>query len=132
MKADKPQYLADRLVNVFVQFGRDPDASARGVPSVLDMITDPTDLQVVKLILANLEMSRPFIAPPSVPADRLALLRKAFDATAKDPAFLAAAAKSGREISVIDANEINTLLTDSYRLPKDIVQRALDISAARP
>jgi tripartite-type tricarboxylate transporter receptor subunit TctC len=131
MKADKPQYLRDKLVNVFVQFGRDPEASALGIPSALDLVTDPRDRQAVALILANLEMSRPFVAPPDAPADRIKTLRDAFDSTAKDPAFLATAAKAGREISVIGAREIDALLAESYALPKDIIQRAAEVSAAR-
>jgi tripartite-type tricarboxylate transporter receptor subunit TctC len=131
MKADKPQYLRDKLVNVFVQFGRDPEATALGVPSALDLVTDPKDRQVVALILANLELSRPFVAPPSLPPDRLKALRDAFEATTKDAAFLAAAAKTGREISVIGAKEIDALLAESYALPKDIIQRAAEISTAR-
>jgi tripartite-type tricarboxylate transporter receptor subunit TctC len=131
MKADKPQYLRDKLVNVFVQFGRDPEATSLGIPSVYDLVTDPKDRQVVQLILANLEMSRPFVAPPELPPDRLKVLRDAFAATTKDEAFLSAAAKSGREISVIGAAEIDTLLAESYALPKEIIERALAVSAAR-
>src|SRR5262245_51822053 len=78
MKADKPQYLNEGLVHVFVQFGHDPDADARGVPSVLDIVTNAQDRQVVRLILANLELSRPFVAPPAVPTERANALRKAF------------------------------------------------------
>ena len=131
MKADKPQYLADKLVNVLAQFGHDPEAERMGIPSALDLITDTKDRQVMQLILANLAMSRPFVAPPSVPADRLKALREAFDVTAKDAGFLAAAAKAGREISVIGASEIDALLAESYALPKDIIQRAAEVSSAR-
>src|SRR5882672_4912662 len=112
------------LVSVIVQFGGDPKATASGIRSALDIVTHPTDRKVVRLILANLEMSRPFVAPPQVPADRLKTLRDAVDSTAKDPAFLAAAAKAGREISVIGAKEIDTLLAESYALPQDIIRRA--------
>jgi tripartite-type tricarboxylate transporter receptor subunit TctC len=131
MKADKPQYLNDKLVNVFVQFGHDPDADARGVPSALDVITDPKDRQVTQLILANLAMSRPFVAPPNLPPERAAALRKAFLDTAADPAFLATAAHSGREISVFTADEIDALLKESYALPAEIIHRAAEISAGR-
>jgi hypothetical protein len=131
MKADKPQYLNDKLVNVFVQFGHDPDADAKGVASALDVITDAKDRQVAKLILANLELSRPFVAPPGLPADRAAALRKAFLATAADPAFLAVAARTGREISVFTADEIDGLLRESYALPPEIIRRAAEISAGR-
>jgi tripartite-type tricarboxylate transporter receptor subunit TctC len=76
-------------------------------------------------------MSRPFVAPPGVPAERLNALRGAFEAAAKDPAFLAAAEKAHRVISVYTANEIDTLLKESYALPGDIIQRALAVSAPR-
>jgi tripartite-type tricarboxylate transporter receptor subunit TctC len=131
MKADKPQYLDDKLVNVFVQFGRDADATAHGVPSALDLVTEAKDRQVVQLILANLALSRPFVAPPGLPPERAAALRQALLATAADPAFLAAAKRAKREISVYTADEIDALLKESYALPPDIVRRAGEISAAR-
>jgi tripartite-type tricarboxylate transporter receptor subunit TctC len=131
MKADKPQYLNDKLVNVFVQFGRDPEARALGIPSALDLPTTPQDRQVTQLILANLAMSRPFVVPPGVPSERLKALRDAFAATTKDPVFLAAAQKSGREISVYKAEEIDALLKESYALPEAIIQRATEVSAPR-
>jgi tripartite-type tricarboxylate transporter receptor subunit TctC len=128
MKADRPQFLADGLVDVFIQFGHDPDATSRGIPSIYDLVTDPADKQVVQLVLGNLELSRPFVAPQEVPADRLDALRRAFEATTKDPAFLAAAAKSGREISPMFAPEIDALLADSYAMPKAIIDRAIAVS----
>ena len=131
MKADRPQYLADKRVNVLVQFGRDPQAETMGVPSALDLITDRKDRQVMQLILANLAMSRPFVAPPGLPTDRIKSLRDAFDSTAKDPAFLAAAAKASRDISVAAAAEIDRLLAESYALPQEIIERAAELSAAR-
>ena len=88
MKADKPQYINDRLVNLFVQIGLEPEPEMKGTPFVLDLIADPQDKQVARLILGNLAMSRPFVAPPGLPADRLKVLRDAFNATATDPAFL--------------------------------------------
>jgi len=131
MKADKPQYLDDKLVNVFVQFGHDPDADAHGVPSALDVVTDPKDRQVVALVLANLAMSRPFVAPPGVAPERAGALRQAFLTTAQDPAFLAVAARAKRDISVFTADEIDALLKASYALPPDIIRRAAEISAGR-
>src|SRR4029079_9128825 len=131
MKADKPQYLNDKLVNVFVQFGHDPDADAHGIPSALELVTDPQDRQVVRLILANLDLSRPVVAPPGLPPERTKALRAAFLATAADPAFLATAKRAAREISVFRADEIAAWLKDSYALPPEIVRRASELSAGR-
>jgi tripartite-type tricarboxylate transporter receptor subunit TctC len=129
MKADKPQYLNDKLVNVFVQFGRVPEADALGIPSALDLATNLQDRQMTQLILANLAMSRVFVAPPGVPPERMQALQDALEATAKDPAFLAAAQKAGREISVYTAAQIDVLLKESFALPEAIIQRAAEISA---
>jgi tripartite-type tricarboxylate transporter receptor subunit TctC len=131
MKADKPQYLTEKLVDVFVQFGHEPQATAEGIPSALDLVSDPRNRQVVRLILANLAMSRPFVTPPKVPPDRLKALRDAFDATARDPDFLAAARKAGRQISVYRGDQIDALLEESYALPKSVIQRTLELSAPR-
>ena len=57
------------------------------VPGALDLVTDPVKKQVLELILIRQEPGRPVAAPPGVPADRLAVLRRAFDDTMKDPGF---------------------------------------------
>ena len=116
---------------MFVQFGHEPDADAHGIPSALDIVTDSHDRAVVALILANLAMSRPFVAPPGLPPERAKALRDAFLATSRDPVFLAAARKAAREISVYTASEIDALLKDSYALPDSVVQRATEVSAPR-
>jgi tripartite-type tricarboxylate transporter receptor subunit TctC len=131
MKADKPQYLNDRLVNLFVQIGLEPEPEMKGIPSALELIADPQDHRVARLILSNLAMSRPFVAPPGLPDERLRMLRDAFAATAADSAFLAAAKKAKRDISPISGAEIDRLLQASYALPAAVVKRAIDISSAR-
>jgi tripartite-type tricarboxylate transporter receptor subunit TctC len=131
MKADKPQYISDHLVNLFVQIGLEPEPEMKGTPFVLDLIVDPRDKQAARLILASLAMSRPFVAPLGLPSDRLNTLREAFQATAADPAFLAAAKKAGRDISPISGSDIEQLLKDSYALPATVIKRAIDVSSAR-
>jgi len=132
MKADKPHYITGKLVNVFVQMGLEPEPELAGVPSAFDLVKAPQDRQVVRLILANLAMSRPFAAPPALPADRLKALRDAIVATAADPMFRAAAKKAGREISLFKGEQIETLLKESYSLPDAIVKRATEVSVAKP
>jgi tripartite-type tricarboxylate transporter receptor subunit TctC len=131
MKADKPHYIRDRLVNVFVLLALEPEPELAGVPSAFDLVTDPKDRQAVRLILANLAMSRPFAAPPGLPPERLKTLRDALVATAADPLFLAAAKKAGRDINLFRGEQIETLLKESYSLPDAIVRRAAEVSSAR-
>ena len=81
----------------------------------------------MRLAFGNLEMARPFLAPPDVPADRIAALRSALEATARDPAFLEEAHKLNMPISVASSREIETLLRDVYATPQPIVDRAAKI-----
>src|SRR5262249_50571303 len=65
-----------------------------GVPFIMDYAKTDADRQALQLALARLEYGRPFFLPPNVPKERVDALRRAFDATVKDPAFLAEAEKT--------------------------------------
>jgi hypothetical protein len=124
MKASRPHWIRDKLLNVIVQMGLQKLADLPDVPSALELVTDPESRQVLELILIRQEPGRPFAAPPGVPADRLAALRRAFDATLKDGEFLADAERVQLEIEPLTAGEIETLLASAYSAPKTIVQKA--------
>ena len=64
-------------------------------------MTDEKDLQIIDILLSRLDLGRPFVAPPGTPADRVALLRKAFDKTAADPELRAEAEKIGIRVDPI-------------------------------
>jgi tripartite-type tricarboxylate transporter receptor subunit TctC len=127
MKASRPHWIKDKLLNVIVQMGLDKLPDLPNVPAALDLVTDPEKKQVLELILIRQEPGRPLAAPPGVPADRLATLRRAFDATMKDPDFLAEAEKLQMEIDPLSAAQIEKLLATAYGTPKPIVQRAAEL-----
>ena len=64
------------------------------MPLFIDSAEKPQDRQLLELMLARQEFAKPYFAPPEVPAEALAILRRAFDSTIKDHRFLAAAQKS--------------------------------------
>jgi tripartite-type tricarboxylate transporter receptor subunit TctC len=123
IKASRPHWITDKLLNVIVQMGLSklPDPE---VPSALDLVADVESRQVLELILIRQEAGRPFAAPPGVPADRLTALRRAFDATLADGEFRADADKAQLEIEPLTAAEIETLLAKAYSAPRTIVQKA--------
>ena len=94
MKASRPHWISQNLLNVIVQMGIDKLPDLPNVPAALDLVTDAEKKQILTLILLRQEPGRPVAAPPGVPADRLAALRAAFDATMKDAEFIAEAAKA--------------------------------------
>jgi tripartite-type tricarboxylate transporter receptor subunit TctC len=125
LKTRHAQWLKEKKVNILVQaaFAKSPDL-APDVPLVMDLTKDAEKLQILKLILAAQEMARPFAAPPGIPKDRAAALVAAFNATMKDPEYLADAKKSRIDVHPVTGGEIDKLLAELYATPKDVIAKA--------
>ena len=124
IKASRPHWIRDRLLNIIVQMGLQKLSDLPDVPSALDLVIDPENRPVLELILIRQEAGRPFAAPPGVPADRIAALRRAFAATLDDGEFRADADKAQLEIEPLTAREIETFLARAYGAPRTTVQKA--------
>jgi tripartite-type tricarboxylate transporter receptor subunit TctC len=72
-------------------------------------------------------MGRPFLAPPGIPADRTAALRKAFMDSMTDPGFLAEADKMKLEINPVSGEAVQEIVQDVYRTPKSIAAAVADM-----
>ena len=81
-------------INVLVQFDLEKNADLPDVPVALERAANDEQRQVLRLLIAGQYVGRPFFTSPDIPADRKAALRAAFDATMKDPQFLADAAQA--------------------------------------
>jgi tripartite-type tricarboxylate transporter receptor subunit TctC len=112
-------------INLLVQFNLEKNADLPNVPVALERAASDEQRQVLRLLIAGQYVGRPFFTSPDIPADRKAALRAAFDATMKDPQFLADAAKLDLEISPVGAVAIDAFLADLYRTPKDVVAKAV-------
>ena len=79
-------------------------------------------------------MGRPFLAPPNIPPDRAAALRKAFMDTMTDKEFLADAEKTQLEIKPVAGDRIQELVKTIYQTPPEVARKAaalLDVSTRR-
>jgi tripartite-type tricarboxylate transporter receptor subunit TctC len=112
-------------INVLVQFNLEKNADLPDVPVALERAKDDEQRQVLRLLIAGQYVGRPFFTSPDIPAERKAALRAAFDATMKDPQFLADAAKLDLEVSPIGAATIDAFLAELYRTPQDVVGKAV-------
>jgi tripartite-type tricarboxylate transporter receptor subunit TctC len=124
LRTMRPDWFRDRKLNVLLQIGMKKLDALPDVPSALELIRDPTDRKVLELILIRQEMGRPFAMPPGVASEHIAILRRAFDATMRDPAFLAEAARLQLELDPLTGGDIETLLATAYGAPSAIVARA--------
>jgi tripartite-type tricarboxylate transporter receptor subunit TctC len=76
-------------------------------------------------------MGRPYLAPPSVPADRVEALRKAFIDTMNDEDFLADAEKAQLEINPVDGEHVEDLVEEVYRTPPEVAKKAAALLKAQ-
>jgi len=124
LKTTRPEWLKNDDVDILLQLGLRKDKELPDVPSLIELATDTQDRQALALMLAPAEMGRPFFAPPQIPAERLAALRTAFDASMEDPALLHDAAKMRLDITPLSGTEMEALVIRSYEAPASIVERA--------
>jgi tripartite-type tricarboxylate transporter receptor subunit TctC len=125
IKTNHPAWVKDGTIRLLVQLSLEKHADLPDVPLIMDMVKTPEQRAVLRLIFARQVMGRPFLAPPGVPAQRLALLRKAFMDTMKDNAFLAEAEKMKLEITPVDGESVQKLVAEIYATPPQIVQQAV-------
>jgi tripartite-type tricarboxylate transporter receptor subunit TctC len=104
----RPQWIADKKVSVLVSFTFERKKQIPDVPTLLEL-TPPDKKDIVEFITAGTPFGRAMAVGPGVPADRVAALRKAFDDTMKDPAFLAEAAKRKLDIDARPAAYAHSL-----------------------
>jgi len=128
-KAISYDWIESKRLNMLVQLGLEKNAELPDVPLALDLLKNPDDRKVLELIVLPQEFGRPFLAPPGVPADRMALYRKAFGAVLKDAQFRAESAKQRLSIAPLDDRQIQALLDRAYAAPKSIHERAAVFSA---
>jgi tripartite-type tricarboxylate transporter receptor subunit TctC len=132
LKASRPDWVREHKLNVILQMAFDKLPELADVPSALDLVADPVARQVLELILIRQEMGRPLVAPPGVPAERVAALRAGFAATMTDPQFLAEAARFQMEIEPLSGEAVAQLLAKAYGAPRAIVARAAELVEPGP
>ncbi|HEY4748219.1 MAG TPA: hypothetical protein VIH38_11650, partial [Steroidobacteraceae bacterium] len=130
VKAQVPQWITERKIKVIAQYGlkRHPDLA--DVPTMLELANSDPDRQALTMLFARTEYGRPYFLPPEVPAARVEALRRAFDATMRDPAFVSDAAKLQLEIDPMTGEAVQSLVGDLAATPPDVVARVRAILEA--
>ena len=124
IKTNHPQWVKDGTINLLVQLSLEKHADLPQVPLIMDFIRSEEQRAILRVVFARQVMGRPFLAPPGVPVDRVAALRKAFTATLQDPQFLAEAEKLKLEITPVSGEAVQSLVAEVYRTPPEVLKKA--------
>jgi tripartite-type tricarboxylate transporter receptor subunit TctC len=129
IRASRLYLVTDKKINLLLQFALSKHEELPDVPVVTELARNDEERAILELIFARQEMGRPFLAPPSTPPAVATILRDAFDATMRDPEFLADAAKRKIEINrPMSGAEIDAMIARFYAYPRSVVQKAIALT----
>jgi len=129
LNSTRPNWRTEKNVKVLLQYGMEKEPALPDVPSLLDLVTNPEDRLLLQAGLAEITMGRPYLMPPGVPPERVAVMRKAFEDTFKDPAFLADANRLALGVNAPRTGaQLQKMLDDAYRTPPNVVARLRKLS----
>lgn len=128
LKVSNPDWVQNNRLNIMVQSGAKRQAGLPDVPLVTELASNPDDRTLIELLFFPQEMGRPFVMPPDTPKDLVNTIRRAFNATMKDPAFLAEAQRSFFDVDPLTGEEMEQILARAYATPKALVQRAAELN----
>ena len=123
LKAINTNWITEKKIRILAQWALQKSPELDDVPLFLDLAKTDADRDALRLMLARLEYGRPFFLPPNVRAARVEALRRAFDATMKDPTYLAEAEKLKVDVDPLSGEQVAALVEQVSRTPADIVAR---------
>jgi len=131
IKTRKSEWLRDGRVRVLLQSGLKSHPDLKDVATVYDLVQSDEVQQVWDLIFTPKLMSRPFVMPPAVPAERVAAFRMALERLVRDPAYLAEMGKIQYEVAFVSGQEMEGFMKRVYAFPPAVVARMVDAISSR-
>jgi hypothetical protein len=123
-KADNDDWLRDRKVNMLVQYALSASPELPGVPLMMDLGRNDAARAVLRFYAGGNELGRSLIAPPGVPPERIAALRKALIDMIRDPEFLAEAKQRHVEIGPLAGEEVQKLIDATLDVTPEVIAAA--------
>jgi tripartite-type tricarboxylate transporter receptor subunit TctC len=123
LRNSRPGWIESGRMKILFNVEHDP-VPELGVPSVYTFVKTEEQNQILDFYSSSVELGRPIVAPPGTPAERVAILRRAFDATMKDPIFLQEASKIGIDINARTGEQLTTIVNDLVKTPLSVTEKA--------
>jgi tripartite-type tricarboxylate transporter receptor subunit TctC len=124
LKAENAEWLSTGKITLITQVGLERDPDYPSLPLLTELGKSDEDRQILRLFSTDVVIGRPFVTSPGVPAERVALLRKAFDEMMTDPAYLDDSKKAALDVTPVAGAKIQAVVADLVHTPADIVAKA--------
>jgi tripartite-type tricarboxylate transporter receptor subunit TctC len=127
LRGSKPDWFKTGKLKVLFNTERQP-VPGLNAPSVFEFAKTDEQRRILGLYTSSVEFGRPIVAPPNVPKERVAALRKALADTLKDPELLDEAKKQGMEMTYVSGEELEKLIADLMSTPPEIVDKMREMT----
>ena len=124
LKAQNPDWLPGKKIDMLLQFGSVRDPEWPDLPLLTDLATNDEQRAIFKLFSAEVALGKIYLTTPGVPADRLAALRKAFEETLRDPAYIEDARKVEMQVRPLTHQQVKALADEIVNLPPELIAKA--------
>lgn len=121
-----PHFVNDKMITPLLQVGLNKDPALPHVPLLRDLARTPQDQPLLDFMSKAVAVGRPIATTPGTPPERVAALRRAFDATLKDPLFIKEAEKENAEISPMTGAQLAQIIHELIGAPAEIKTRVKD------
>jgi tripartite-type tricarboxylate transporter receptor subunit TctC len=121
--ATNQDWLTDGKVNIIWQLAMKPHQRFPKVPAIGELGDDPEGRAILRLIAGTAEIGRSLATAPGVPSERVAALRRAFDAMVADPEFQAMAKKRSASLDAATGESLQALIAETMNTPREVVDR---------
>jgi tripartite-type tricarboxylate transporter receptor subunit TctC len=122
LKVSRQDWLREKMINILVQYG-ERSADLPDVPYAVDLAKTEADRQLMAFYVSSEQIGRAFLAPPEMPAESVAVLRRAYDETMRDPQLLAEIEQSHSEFSPLSGDKLQRLVAATADVPPALVAR---------
>ena len=133
VRTAKADLIREKKIRIVLQSALEKAPDLQDVPLSRDFAKNPDDKRILETFLVQRELAYPLVMPPEVPADRVAVLRKAFMALANDAEFKIDAEKSNSsDIEFISGEKVQQIVADIVSMPEPLVARLKDLTQTAP
>ena len=124
LKVSNLNWIVEKKISILYTIGLQRLPDLPNVPTIVELVSNPEDQKVMKLLASTSEMGRSFTVGPQVPVDRIAVLRKAFMETVNDRALREEADKRQININPMSGEQLQSLIGEVTAYPEALFDHA--------
>jgi tripartite-type tricarboxylate transporter receptor subunit TctC len=128
LQASDPEWIADHRLNILLQTGEKGQPGLEAAPLLVDLAPTEQDKEILRALEFPEGLGRPYFMPPGTPPGMVDVMRAAFDATMKDPAFLADAKRAKLDVDPVSGADMARIIARAYATPPALIKAAAPFS----